>query len=542
VKISEDVQSAQSIWALGVKLLGIEAETAQGLRLILKGVLSTDTIETFIRLAGRPSISIPAEIDALFEPAYRRQHGIYFTPSGLAGQMAEWLPPGEGVVVDPACGDGVLLMAAARLGHRVWGIESELSSAVAAALRLKKLGASAQIIWGDGLERSNWPEHVKAVIGNPPYVGEKGNKTIFDAVRLKHPDLADAFAPRMDLAYLFWWRSIELSPWVILLVSEYWLWADSAANLRSFMAQRLPARWLFRLGQGRFSAARGHHSLVVINQVEARETRMVEVDDLPSPALLPDDCGDVWEISPYGAGRVGESAMGVPLDELAKDQQGFVSGLDHGNPEKGFMLKETPTNLHVRPVLRASECVANRVFLEAPGQHQVVWVDGELSAAHEESLATWFGSGRTKLEKRREVLLGRMPWYRLHWPRRRTDMVGPKLVVPRRAPAPAFCLDLSGAAISSDCTYLLAPDHVAEPVGYLLRLMAVLNSKEVFDQLEGTGKRKGTMFEFYATPLKRLKLPCTHVDGQLVVKVELEDRVLTCLKSLANPVSGFLDL
>lgn len=542
MKISEDVQSAQSIWALGVKLLGNEAETAQGLRLILAGVLSTDTVETFINLAGGPSISAPDEIDALFEAAYRRQHGIYFTPSGLADQMAGWLPPGEGVVVDPACGDGALLVAAARLGHRVCGIEAELFSAVAAAMRLKQVGASAQIIWGDGLDPSNWPEHVKAVIGNPPYVGEKGNKAIFDAVRIKHPDLADAFAPRMDLAYLFWWRSIELSPCVIFLVSEYWLWADSARNLRSFMAQRLPARWLFRLGQGRFSAARGHHSLVVINGVEARGTRMVEVDDLPSPALLSDDSGEAWEISPDGAGRAGDSASGVPLDELAKDQQGFVSGLDHGNPENGFMLKESPSTLHVRPVLRASECVANRVFLEAPGHHKVVWIDSELSPSHEESLATWFGAGRAKLEQRREVLLGRMPWYRLHWPRRRKDMVGPKLVVPRRAPAPAFCLDLSGAAISSDCTYLLAPDHVAEPVGYLLRLMAVLNSAEVRDQLERTGKRKGTMFEFYSTPLKRLKIPCAHVDRRLVVKAELEGRVLTCLKHLENPASGFLDL
>jgi len=542
VKICEDVQSSQSIWALGVKLLGNEAETAQGLRLILADTLSTDTLEAFISLAGSPANSAPQEIDALFEPAYRRQHGIYFTPSGIADQMAAWLPPGEGVVVDPACGDGALLLAAARLGHEVCGIESELCSAVAAALKLVQIGANAQIIWGDGLARSNWPEYVKAVIGNPPYVGEKGNKAIFDAVRLQHPDLAGAFAPRMDLAYLFWWRSIELSPCVIFLVSEYWLWADSARNLRSYMAQRLPARWLFRLGQGRFSSARGHHSLVVINGQEARGTRMVEVEDLPSPGRLPEDSGEAWEVLPDGAGRAGDCALGVPLDELARDQQGFVSGLDHGNPENGFMLKETPAKLHVRPVLRASECVANRVFLQAPGDHKVVWVDGELSGTHEESLADWFGSGRAKLEKRREVLLGRMPWYRLHWPRRRADMVGPKLVVPRRAPAPAFCLDLSGSAISSDCTYLLAPADVAEPVGYLLRLMAALNSDEVRDQLEGTGKRKGTMFEFYSTPLKRLKLPCAHVDGGLVLKVELEDRVLTCLKHLKNPVSGFLDL
>lgn len=542
MKISEDVQSAQSVWALGVKLLGKEAETAHGLRLFLTGVLSTYTIETFIELAGGPALSVPEEIDALFKPAYRRQHGIYFTPPGIADRMAAWLPRGEGVVVDPACGDGALLMAAAHQGHNVCGIESELFSAVAAALRLTHIGATAQIVWGDGLDPLNWPQHVKAVIGNPPYVGEKGNKTIFDAVRLKHPDLAEAFAPRMDLAYLFWWRSIERSPYVIFLVSEYWLWADSATNLRAFMAQRLPARWLFRLGQGRFSSARGHHSLVVVNGRETCGARMVEVAELPSPELLSDDSGEVWEVLAEGAQRVGDPASGVPLDELARDQQGFVSGMDHGSSANGFMLEEGPSNLHVRPVMRASECVANRVFLVAPGNHKVVWVDGYLTAPHEASLSTWFGTGRAKLEKRREVMLGRMPWYRLHWPRRRTDMVGPKLVVPRRAPAPTFCLDLSGAAISSDCTYLLAPDHVAEPVGYLLRLMAVLNSDEVRDQLEGTGKRKGTMFEFYSTPLKRLKLPCMHVDGRLLVKPELEVKVLTCLKHLENPDSNFLDL
>jgi adenine-specific DNA-methyltransferase len=97
-----------------------------------------------------------------------------------------------------------------------------------------------------------------------------------------------------------------------------------------------------------------------------------------------------------------------------------------------------------------------------------------------------------------------MPWYRLHWPRRREEMVGPKLVVPRRAQEPRFCLDLSGSAISSDCTYLVAPPEVEEPVEYLIRLMLALNSPWVSKWLESNGKRKGKMFEFYSTPLRSL--------------------------------------
>ncbi len=530
---------------MGVKLLGIEAESAQGLRLILNGILSSPGVETFIELAGFPAKSAPEEIDGLFSPAYRRQNGIYFTPTPIADQMAAWIPDGDGWVLDPACGDGALLMAAARLGHEVWGIEAELCSAVAAALRLHQAGAEARIIWGDGLANKNWPENVKAVVGNPPYVGEKGNKAIFDAVRNKHPDLADAFTPRMDLAYLFWWRSIQRSTCVIFLVSEYWLWADSAKNLRSFMAARLPVRWMFRLGQGRFLSAKGHHSLVVVNQESGDGCRLIEAEAVPSPDAISLNSGELWLVAPDGARRAGDAVVGVPLQDLANDQQGFVSGMDRGKVSNGFLVDlegSQASNLHLRPVLRASECVANRVFLAPSGNLQVIWVDGPVSSNHELRLVDWFGVGRPKLEARREVKLGRMPWYRLHWPRRRLDMSGPKLVVPRRATAPTFCLDLSGSAISSDCSYLVAPDHIAEPVGYLLRLMAVLNSPEIHEQLEIMGKRKGVMFEFYATPLRRLKLPCAVVDGSLIVEATLEARARSCLNELVKTVAEFVDL
>ncbi|MEZ4462306.1 MAG: hypothetical protein R3E66_21795 [bacterium] len=233
--------------------------------------------------------------------------------------------------------------------------------------------------------------------------------------------------------------------------------------------------------------------------------------------------------------------QGVRLDEVAKDSQGFVSGFDGKGGQRGFLTATRPADVHRRPVLRASHCVANRVFVEPAGTTEVIWVDSALGSSAEAKLSAWFGeSGRQKLALRREVQTDRMPWYRLHWPRRRADMTQPKLVVPRRASESLFCLDLSASMVSSDCTYLTAPSDVDEPVEYLIRLMLLLNSAVVRDQFIAHGKRKGDIFEFYAGPLRRLIVP--QYERGSIPQRELEVRVERAVAALRRGVLGYLDL
>jgi hypothetical protein len=110
----------------------------------------------------------------------RRRHGVYLTPPGLVAAVLELALPhlGEGplCVVDPACGDGAFLhAAAARLpAARLFGLELSPSRARAARKRVPR----AHVLIGDGL-KEGWAELEAALparafelwLGNPPYNG-----------------------------------------------------------------------------------------------------------------------------------------------------------------------------------------------------------------------------------------------------------------------------------------------------------------------------------------------------------------------------------
>jgi adenine-specific DNA-methyltransferase len=49
-------------------------------------------------------------------PELRKRRGAFFTPYGIAEHLAEWALRGEdneGLILDPTCGEGVFLLAAA---------------------------------------------------------------------------------------------------------------------------------------------------------------------------------------------------------------------------------------------------------------------------------------------------------------------------------------------------------------------------------------------------------------------------------------------
>lgn len=538
MKSRSEANLGASVWAMSRKMLGKDGESASALARTITPILGYAAVSEFLRRFPQPpsSGSVTA-LDDGFSAEYRRSNGIYFTPPELARDMALWLPQGSGFVVDPACGDGELLVASARLGHAVWGIEQELVAAVAAAVRLAAMGANATITWGDGLDPKNWPARTKSAIANPPYVGEKGNKAFFSAIRRRWPDLEDAYAARMDLSYFFWWRIIERCRHAVLLVSEYWQWADSAGPLRAKMSE-LPVSFVFSLGSGHFSSAKGHHSCVVIADGSTSRAKAFDVSELPPPSQVGTLAGVPLSIEFDGVRRSLTQHHGERLPVLLKDFQGFVSGFDGRG--RGFLTDVSACpGLYLRPVLRATDCAANRVWLAAPSHRRVIWADQTLSEVHQRRLQAWFGAqGRARLSRRREVVLGRIDWYRLHWPRNRADMTGPKLVIPRRAANPCFTLDLSGSSISSDCTYLTAPDSVDDPVPYLLRLMFLLNREETSEQLRDFGKRKGTLFEFYASPLKRIRVAPRDLNDEQ----KLEGLVSDALEGLFRCECACLDL
>lgn len=515
----------------------------------------------------------------------RRRDGIYATPTSVARAMAAALTGDSPLVVDPAAGDGRLLEATIRRDPTVTvvAIERHPAMVLAAAVRIAAVRLDTEsmvragddaVIHGDGLLRDRaWPggrQEIDAVVMNPPYVGEKGQRDRFRAIARHHPDLADRMAARGDLAYLFMHRALDwLRPGgdLVTLTPEYWLTATGARGLREDLAERGAVRWMIRAPNLRiFDDAPGHHSLLarfergadsciprtrtleeapddwigVIRDLEAEDD--VTEEGAPSEILNPVR----WtpfvtrDVQQWGRGL---RRAGTPLAELASDRQGFVSGADRLSARRYNRLEPPPEDADVgdplflwnsdelessdageklnrvagtvlRPVLRGTDVEPGGIIREPPTGTHVLYVDEALEQRHRD-VVDHLRPVRPALERRREVRRGRMPWYRLHWPRERSEQTGPKLVVPRRSRTSEFALDLSGSAVSSDCTYIVAPEDAADAMRYLITLMVALNRPEVTRYLREFGKTKGELVEFYADPLRRLPLPVERADSGL---------------------------
>lgn len=562
---------------------------------------------------------VPIEAEALaasLDAQTRREAGIYLTPRALADGMAVLVDGVAGeAVLDLSAGAATLLCAAIRRAPQLVavGVEQNPLMALAAAINLvvtrRALGQRPhpqdRIYLADGLSADTpwceWLGRAAAVLGNPPYLREKGRREYFQALRARHAHLEEHFCARMDLQYLFFHRSLEfLRPGarLIFVTSTYWLSATHARGLRAELAARLQPEALVRVEKcGVFGDAPGQHTLVSVfrrasepgagearaelgcdaSALRAVSLRAVSLVDEPrdwcqvlcfaagsggseppdGAALFLHDPGELsganWSVFvPPEAVRRGNwlRRYGTPLVELLTDRQGFVSGADRfsashvkhysaGAPATAgapiFLFShrdEVPRGLRglgaavVRPVLRASQIEANRVYFVPPGDEVVLYLDGVVAAQNEHILSRHLGQFRPILERRREVKSGIMPWYRLHWPRSRAEQTGPKLVVARRHDRPCFALDLSASAVSSDCTYLVARELVrggGADIWELIQLMVALNSSISAEYLRHFGKSKGKQLEFYAEPLRTLPLPLYRDKNKVLRWVEAPD-------------------
>jgi len=511
-----------------------------------------------------------------------RPLGQHFTLLPVARTLVRWALGGLGDarpatcldVADPACGDGAFLAAAALelgagdTGRRV-GVDLD-PRCVAAASQRPEL-AHAELVEGDALRLAGQPPLAPAsfdlVVLNPPYIGEKGNAALFDAVRQSSPLWASRSVARMDYLYYFLHLGLDLlrpGGRMVALTTAYWPSATSASMLRDDLVGRGRILWFIDFtGEPLFADARGQDNLAII--VERRGPEAVaDTRDAPygwrrvahrsgsleveveHKAIEGGLGAGVWQpfaSSSARAALVEAEATTTPLGALARDRQGVVTGADRlsraaaarlGLPAGAPVFCLSRAEIEARgwhrdpalapflePLLRGSALEPLSVFTErrgvaaadgAPDDPFMVYLDGTRPVP--KALLAHLAPVRSVLEARREVVRGVMPWYRVHWPRDRTLMALPKLVTARRGAAVKFALDLGGHVVNSDCTCVMLADGL-EPDA-LATLLVTLHSEEVAGWLDAAGKRKGRLHEFYSEPLRRLRVPLRAEGATLV--------------------------
>jgi adenine-specific DNA-methyltransferase len=141
-------------------------------------------------------------------PHLRKARGAFFTPPAIADFLASWAIDEDPTakVLDPSCGDGVFLLAAARelrhlgtspaaLDNQVFGVDLHRPSLDAASSVLESDGLDAHLLPQDFFTVPSPAElgcplpEVDAVIGNPPFIryqehnGEARRRSVEAALR-----------------------------------------------------------------------------------------------------------------------------------------------------------------------------------------------------------------------------------------------------------------------------------------------------------------------------------------------------------------------
>lgn len=424
------------------------------------------------------------------------------------------------------------------------------------------------------------PFHI--VLGNPPYIGERGNKGLFQEIRQK--DFGEKYYERnMDYFYFFIYKAFEIlkkDGILCYITTNYFVTADGAQKLRNFIRNNFHFKEIINFNTvNLFTEARGQHNVIfqlekkhsqksvtLINflsdNIEPKKifeilvqripTKTIEVAEIPQEKLF-DGKGHILIQSFASEAEILEKIerkSNYSLEDLCYVNQGIVSGADRLTAawakELGireavgsgiFVLKKEELEklkldkdhikMYVKEFYKNSH-IKRYCTLKNQDLYLLYIHDHNLMDLNQvDGLKEHFIKYKAILLNRREVKKGMRKWYALQWPRKLSIFEEEKIVVPQRAYENTFAYVNEPWYASADVYYITAKSQEIS----LYYLLGILNSSLMYYWLFYRGKRKGEYLELYATPLKGL--PIFYSSSLKIIKV-MENLVEDIIKNIDN--------
>lgn len=431
------------------------------------------------------------------------------------------------------------------------------------------------------------------VIGNPPYVGEKGNKDIFR--NIKDSPLGERFhLGKMDLFYFFFHFGIDVlkdDGVLSFITTNYYITATGARKLIEDFKKRVTVLKLVNFNMMKiFESALGQHNMITILQKGSRNiqaktavTRRVGylhnnnevIQNILNLKDAETEYHSVKQADLYDDNNLrlrNNSGVGLdgilnkmpenstPLGIISSINKGFHSGCDKVSASNKKKVKSS----HFK-VGQGIFVVSKKELSEKELEKQIIHncyksTDINKYYTHEiadPSLFVIYTNKNTEIDKfplikehlsdfreflemKREYKNGRLPWFSQHWPRDENIFTDKeKIILPYRPKENIFSLCDFDFYASEDVLYIRLTDSTFS-TRYIL---GVLNSRIMYHWLFNKGKRKGNTLELYQDPLSKIPIPKinSEKERQLANGIEsLVDQILTAKKS--DPKADTKDL
>lgn len=496
-----------------------------------------------------------------------KRHGQHYTPAELARFLAKksvaTADTGASVltIVDPACGDGELLIAAAAAARsegyissiRLVGYDIDELALTAAKDRLTAAGLRGELVHGDFLveQRSMSPGSIDIIITNPPYV--RTQHLGQEAAQLLSAEFG--LTGRVDLTHPFVAvASRLLRPGGVLglLCSNRFLTTLSGENVRrTFMYDGLSVRELYDLGDTKLFKAAVLPAVIIASKSGSTDkpARFVSAYEQPANDSLTDSQlfdaldGKVSSVATHNGKqyvvkvgklappvdsktpwRLSEAEADMWLEELAKSTWqtfGDIAKIRVGiktTADRVFLSESWETTAPevedelLLPLITQSNITSWRI---AEHLQMKVLYPYDLTSTKRQALdidswpgaRSYFLEHQEQLRGRKYVVDGGREWWEIWVPQKPALWAQPKIVFPDISEFPRFALDTTGAVVNGNCYWISMGDIANEDLAYLM--LAVANSSlgvRFYDEVCGnklySGKRR-----WITQYVKRMPLP-----------------------------------
>lgn len=413
------------------------------------------------------------------------------------------------------------------------------------------------------------------VIGNPPYIGAKGNSDLFDAIRLGA--LGQYHSGRGELFYYFIHLAILIAKsggYISFITTDYYTTASYGKLLRAHMKKSTTILSLVDFNELKiFESAKGQHNMIttLLKGECAVDSKNILVNrsgnatyeifnnvmsgkDLDSEYFKVNQKniydGDELYIRIKGISSdddfsnviLEKMASPIKLGSICNVNQGMRTGIDKTSTQhkkKYGYLGDVGNGVFI---LNREEIVKKQIDLDNDGILKKFYKNSDIgsyySASETDRYVIYVSKNMKEVDfqKKYPDIYGHLKdykdlivrirdnnsedvtkWFTPDRPRDEKIFISPKIVVPQRSKSNTFGYNEAKWYSSADVYYITTKN----PEYDLKYILGLLNSKLFYLWLYNRGKRKGQQLELYDDPLGKIPIreKCLEFQNRIVEKV-----------------------